>query len=128
MITFNFGSYTGIFTATLIWLSLILSGLLSAVWFSTFHPKASQTEQVHCRANAPLLQTGQTIKLYNQNIQFMAGKNYVFFYDLPNNKGPDERPSSTDIQATLQGLANLIQQQVQNVAVTVINSDNFSLY
>lgn len=98
-------------SSRILWLSLVLTGLCSVVWLSTFHPKASQIEQVHCQADAPLLQAGQTIKLYNQNVQFMAGKNYVFFYDLANNKGPDERPSPTDIQATLKGLASLIQQQ-----------------
>jgi len=98
--------YTRLFT-TLLLLALLFYG----VWLSTFHPSALQAETVHCPANTPSLQAGQSIKLYNQNVQFMAGKNYVFFYDLPNNSGPDERPSTSDIKQTLQGLASLIRQQ-----------------
>jgi len=92
--------------------ALLLSALLfTVVWFSTFHPEKQQTENVHCPANTPSLQPGQSIKVYNQNVQFMAGKNYVFFYDLADNTGPDERPSSADIKQTLQGLASLIRRQ-----------------
>jgi len=90
---------------------LLLTLLLSIVWLSTFHPADVQAEAIYCPANAPKLQAGQSIKLYNQNVQFMAGKNYVFFYDLPNNSGPDERPTASDIQLNLQGLASLIRQQ-----------------
>jgi len=100
-----------IFYRTLTILSLLLITVFLAVWFSTFHPPATQQENVFCSANAPTLMPQQTIKLYNQNVQFMAGKNYVFFYDLPNNTGPDERPSASDISQTLHGLATLIKQQ-----------------
>jgi len=90
---------------------LLFCLLFSAVWLSTFHPEKQQPEIVHCPTNTPSLQAGQSIKVYSQNVQFMAGKNYVFFYDLADNTGPDERPSSTDIKQTLQGLASLIRQQ-----------------
>ncbi len=102
---------TKVFYRLLFSLSLCLLGLFALVWFSTYHPPALQQEAVYCGENTPRLTAGQTLKLYNQNVQFMAGKNYVFFYDLPNNTGPDERPSSDDITKTLKGLANLITQQ-----------------
>ncbi|ORU92425.1 MAG: endonuclease [Cycloclasticus sp. symbiont of Bathymodiolus heckerae] len=92
-------------------LSLLLTGVFSAVWFSTFHPEPIQQEGVHCTADAPTLNPGQSIKLYNQNVQFMAGKNYVFFYDVADSKGPDERPSTADISKTLHVLAEHIKQQ-----------------
>lgn len=100
-----------IFYRTLIVLSLLLVTIFVAIWFSTFHPPATQQENIFCSANAPTLAPQQTIKLYSQNVQFMAGKNYVFFYDLPNSTGPDERPSASDITQTLHGLAALIKQQ-----------------
>jgi len=100
-----------VFYTRLLTILLSLALLFYGVWLSTFHPSALQTETVHCPANTPSLQAGQSIKLYNQNVQFMAGKNYVFFYDLPNNSGPDERPSASDIKQTLQSLASLIRQQ-----------------
>jgi len=93
-------------------IALLLSVLLfAAVWLSTFHPEKQQAENVHCPVNTPTLQAGQSVKVYNQNVQFMAGKNYVFFYDLANNSGPDERPSAKDIEQTLQGIASQIRKQ-----------------
>lgn len=104
-----------LFYRALITLSLLLIGLFAAVWFSTFHPADTQSETVFCPANAPVLAAGQPLKVYNQNVQFMAGKNYVFFYDLPANSGPDDRPSTADISQTLHGLANLIKQQAPDI-------------
>ena len=104
-------SLNTIFYRLLFCLSFILVSIVVAIWFSTFHPADSQQEHIYCPQNAPTLSAGQRIKVYNQNVQFMAGKNYVFFYDLPNSMGPDERPSSNDIETTLNGLASLIKQQ-----------------
>ena len=100
-----------VFYRLLFSLSFLLAIVFAVVWFSTFHPAAIQQEPIHCDPNTPTLSAGQSIKLYNQNVQFMAGKNYVFFYDLPNSAGPDERPLSADITETLQRLATLIKQQ-----------------
>lgn len=100
-----------LFYRTLFSLSLLLLGVFVVTWFSTFHPAPIEQEKVYCSANAPVLTPGQNIKLYNQNVQYMAGKNYVFFYDLPNSSGSDERPSTSDITKTLHGLAELIKQQ-----------------
>lgn len=99
----------------LVSLSLLLAGVFAIAWFTTFHPAPIQQETVHCADNAPSLSAGQPIKLYNQNVQFMAGKNYVFFYELTNSTGPDERPSNNDITKTLHGLAALIKQQNPDV-------------
>jgi endonuclease/exonuclease/phosphatase family metal-dependent hydrolase len=96
-------------------LSLLLVGVLATVWFITFHPDPVQQEPVYCSAQPPTLPPGKTLKVYNQNVQFMAGKNYVFFYDLANNSGPDERPSATDITNTLHAIAKQIKQQNPDV-------------
>ncbi|MEO1889443.1 MAG: endonuclease/exonuclease/phosphatase family protein [Cycloclasticus sp.] len=100
-----------IFYRILLSLSALLVAVFAAVWYSTFHPKPVQQEQVYCPADTPTLASGQPLKIYNQNVQFMAGKNYVFFYDVANSSGPDERPSTADIQQTLRGIAQLITQQ-----------------
>lgn len=88
-------------------LLLLVIGIL--VWAITFHPKAIQPEHVHCSANPPQLSAGQPLSIYSQNVQFMASKNYVFFYDLANNSGPDERPSTEHIKQTLKHLAKTIR-------------------
>ncbi len=41
----------------------------------------------------------------------MAGKNYVFFYDLLDGSGPDTRPSFEDIQKTIDEVARIICEQ-----------------
>ncbi|MGB0237367.1 MAG: endonuclease/exonuclease/phosphatase family protein [Cycloclasticus sp.] len=92
-------------------IGLLLVATFIIIWLSTFHPADIQPENISCSPDAPNLTSGQTLKIYNQNVQYMAGKNYVFFYDLPNNAGPDNRPSSDDINATVQGIASLINQQ-----------------
>jgi len=45
----------------------------------------------------------------------MAGKNYVFFYDLLDNSGPDGRPSPEDIAKTLKEVARIIQDENPDV-------------
>jgi endonuclease/exonuclease/phosphatase family metal-dependent hydrolase len=100
-----------LFYGVLVTLSLFLISLFVVVWLTTFHPLAVQQEEPVCTTNAPVLSAGQTLKLYNQNVQFMAGKNYVFFYEAANSSSPDERPSPTDIKQTLHGLAQLITEQ-----------------
>ncbi len=41
----------------------------------------------------------------------MAGKNYVFFYDLLDGSGPDTRPSPDDIRKTIDEVARIINEQ-----------------
>lgn len=95
---------------------LVTSGIFlvlfwSWVWLSTYHPADVQSQTVVCSEDTPLLKQGQKLKVLNWNVQYMAGKNYVFFYDLPDNSGPDERPSSEDIEKTLKEVARIIRDE-----------------
>lgn len=81
------------------------------VFFSTFHPRAIQVEEIHASTLPRLLQSGQQIKILNWNIQFLAGKNYVFYYDLPGFDGPDERPTSEDISLTLNRVVEILKKE-----------------
>jgi len=94
-------------------IGLIGLGVVAVVliWAITFHPRETQFMVVECEDNAPILQQGQSIKALTYNVQYMAGKNYVFYYDLPNDAGPDERPSSEDITATLAEVARIIKDE-----------------
>lgn len=89
--------------------SVILFSAL--VWFTTYHPADLELVSVYSRGPAPALQQGQTVKVMTWNIQYLAGKNYVFFYDLPDGTGPDERPSSKDIAVTLDEVARVIRYE-----------------
>ena len=56
-------------------------------------------------------QAGKPVKVMSWNVQYFAGKNYVFYYDLPEFKGPDLRPSSQDISATLAEAVGVIESE-----------------
>lgn len=92
-------------------LGFLIVLLIILVWLTTFHPAKVQAEAVHCTGKAPTLKPGQRFKVMTYNVQYMAGKNYVFFYDLPDNSGPDERPTSEDITKTLAEVAGIIQDE-----------------
>jgi endonuclease/exonuclease/phosphatase family metal-dependent hydrolase len=85
--------------------------LVALVWLATFHPSALQAAPVACAQSAPVLQPGQPLKILTWNVQFMAGKNYVFFSDLPAGYAPDERPSRADIETTLSEVARVIRAE-----------------
>lgn len=90
---------------------ILLVLMVVLVWAITFHPRDSQEMAVSCESGAPTLNQGQEIKMLTYNVQYMAGKNYVFFYDLPHDAGPDERPSVEDITVTLAEVARIIKSE-----------------
>lgn len=63
------------------------------------------------------LEVGQTVKIMTWNIQFCAGKDYVFFYDLDNMGGPDERPSPLSIRRTMDGIAAIIRDERPDIVL-----------
>lgn len=62
---------------------LIITGLLAALIYSlTWRPADKETLPVSCVApRAPTLLPGQALKVMTWNVQYLAGKNYVFWYD-----------------------------------------------
>lgn len=82
-------------------------GLMYAL---TFHPKAIEDEVVYNKPNAPVLKAGQELKVMSWNVQYMAGKNYTFFYDVANGDGPHERPSVEDLAVTFKEVARIIKE------------------
>jgi endonuclease/exonuclease/phosphatase family metal-dependent hydrolase len=97
------------------WLGIIFTVtflvLIVIIHDTTFHPAQRQGETFVSPASAPLLKPGQKIKILSWNIQYMAGKNYVFFYDLLDGSGPDERPSSRDISITRGEIRRIIDAE-----------------
>ncbi len=64
---------------------LIIAGVLAALIYSlTWRPAPKETLPVSCVApRAPTLLPGQALKVMTWNVQYLAGKNYVFWYDTP---------------------------------------------
>jgi endonuclease/exonuclease/phosphatase family metal-dependent hydrolase len=100
----------------------ILAGLVAlaaaavlAFYLATYHPADVQKEAVTSPADAPVLAKGQKIKVLSWNVQFMAGKNYVFFFDEWDESGPDLRPSKADITATFGEVARIIKDEQPDI-------------
>ena len=89
---------------------VVVAAVLSYLWFGNFDPPDEMPERVVVYENVPpkTLSSGATVRVMTYNIQFMAGKNYVFFYDLPDWSGPDVRPSLADVRASADGIAKMI--------------------
>ena len=91
------------------WILLAL-GLALGVGFrlGTFHPPQRGPVRVLPAPSAVHLQAGQSLKVLSWNIQFMAGKNNLFWFDLPDLSGPDSRPSRADIERTIADVARIV--------------------
>ena len=64
-----------------------------------------------CPASAPTLEAGQAIKVMTWNVQYLAGKRYVFWYNLADGSGPDERPTREDMAFSLDEVARVIRDE-----------------
>lgn len=95
---------------TLLILVALLCAFAAWVYYATYQPKPIEPALLHCSAEAPLYDGTQPLKVMVYNVQYFAGKDYVFFYDLPDAVGPDKRPKPASVQKTLAGIAALIDE------------------
>ncbi|NBF03220.1 endonuclease/exonuclease/phosphatase family protein [Pseudomonas sp. Fl5BN2] len=117
-------------------LSLLLIGaLLSGLIYSlTWRPEAKESLTVSCSAKAAPLVPGQALKVLTWNLQYLAGKRYVFWNDQL--QGEDERPTLEDMAFSLDEVARVIRdeqpdlvllQEVDNGAKASAYQDQFKL-
>lgn len=92
-----------------------LVALLGWAKWASFEPEPVQRAEIVSGGGAPVLQAGQRLKVLSWNIQFLAGKGHVFFFDVPGNKGPEERPDREDIERTLPEVVRIIQEENPDV-------------
>jgi endonuclease/exonuclease/phosphatase family metal-dependent hydrolase len=108
-----------IFKKLIRWISyfllIVIVALSAFLWFGTYHPAEVESMAVTCPESAPTVKTGQSLKVLTWNVQTMSGKNYVFWSDLPNNDGPDEKPSPKDITLTLSEVARIIKDEKPDI-------------
>ena len=79
--------------------------------FGNYHPRPVEKADVSCPESAPTLNSSQDVKVLTWNVQTMSSKNYIFWSDLPNNDGPDEKPSQEDITATFEESVRVIRAE-----------------
>ncbi len=98
--------------------------LFSLFYFTTFHPAEVQNEKFTSTQNAPELEKGKEYKILSWNVQYMAGKNYVFFYDEWDGSGPDTRPTQADIRTTFKRVAEIIKSENPDIILLQEMDDN----
>jgi len=77
--------------------------------------QSEKIEKVYSQGEGLLVDKGQKIKLMTYNVQFFSGRNYVFFFDLPDFSGPDFNVKSEDIKKTTKAIANRIIDESPDV-------------
>lgn len=106
---------------TVILTSLILVSVLAIgfawMWTGVSEPDPVEEVAVACAESAPEYSLQQPLKVMSFNVQYMASKNYVFFYDLPNDAGPDSLPSLEHIEWTLDQVARVIKDENPDVVL-----------
>ncbi len=95
------------FFGILILLTALLGGF---IYFTNWYPADTQTEAIQKSGKAPRLQAQQKVKILSWNVQYMAGKDFIFFYDdgAEVAKNVATRPSKAAIQKTLKEVAKVI--------------------
>ncbi len=91
----------------------LLLGLL--VYNLTWRPPPREKIAQMCSAQAPQLVPGQALKVMSWNVQHLAGKQYVFWYDLPDGSGPDERATPQDLAYNLDEVTRVIRDEQPDV-------------
>jgi endonuclease/exonuclease/phosphatase family metal-dependent hydrolase len=84
---------------------------LALVHALTWRPAPREPAPLACSGQAAQLQPGQALKVMTWNVQYLAGKRYVFWYDLPGGGGPDDRPSAADLAITLDEVVRVLRDE-----------------
>ncbi|PNG44566.1 hypothetical protein PS619_02227 [Pseudomonas fluorescens] len=101
------------YTLLLAVLALVLIG---ALMFSlTWRPDARETLPVSCTGKPPTLVPGQALKVMTWNVQYLAGKRYVFWNDLA--QGNDEAPTLEDMAFSLDEVTRVIRDEQPDVVL-----------
>lgn len=100
--------------------TLLAAFCAGLVYNVTWHPAEHERMPVSCNAKdaaASQLAPGQTLKVMTWNIQYLAGKRYVFWYDMADGSGPDERPTPEDVAYNLDEVARVIRDEQPDVVL-----------
>ena len=101
---------------TLLLIVLAIAVIGGLIYSLTWRPAAKETLPVSCVApRAPTLLPGQALKVMTWNVQYLAGKNYVFWYDTADGSGPDERPTVEDMAVSLDEVARVIRDEQPDI-------------
>lgn len=101
----------------LILIALVILLVFVAIHALSWRPPARQNIAVQCHSGAPELAAGQGLKVMTWNVQFLAGKRYVFWYELADDRGPDDRATSADLAYNLDEVSRVIRDEQPDVVL-----------
>ncbi|MCF4996446.1 endonuclease/exonuclease/phosphatase family protein [Pseudomonas syringae] len=101
------------YTVLFVLLAIAVTGAL--IYSLTWRPDARETLPVSCAAQSPTLVSGQALKVMTWNVQYLAGKRYVFWNDLAG--GNDEAPTLEDMAFSLDEVARVIRDEKPDVVL-----------
>jgi len=109
-------------------LSLLALGI-GVLWFRAYWPGDTEMASVECRQDAPVWSARSPLKVMSYNVQYMASKNYVFFYDIDvddperlaavkkANKVVASQPAEEHVHWTLEQVADVIRREDPDVVL-----------
>lgn len=103
-----------------IFLALLAALMAGLIYEVTWHPPRHERMPVSCNAKdaaPPTLVPGQALKVMTWNIQYLAGKRYVFWYDMADGSGPDDRPTPEDIAYNLDEVARVLRDEQPDIVL-----------
>lgn len=104
---------------TLIFCIFLTMASVAGIWIyaftNTYKPHPVEAAHIQCLPDTPNLPENRPLKVMSYNVQYMAGRDYVFYYDLPGMEGPDKRPSASSIDESLMRIANIIKRESPDV-------------
>lgn len=92
-------------------LLLMAIALAALAWQVSWHPAPHAVVSPACRGTAPSLAPGQALKVMTWNVQFLAGKRYLFWYNAPEGRSHDDSPSPEDIAHDLDEVVRVIREE-----------------
>jgi len=98
-------------------LSLLL--LLALLWlfadYLSWQPSPREPLPVACQGGSQPLRADQPLKIMTWNVQYLAGKRYVFWYDQGH--GSDTRPSVEDLAFNLDEVTRVIRAEAPDIVL-----------
>jgi len=100
---------------TLLGLLIVIALAGAMVYSLTWRPDAREVLPVSCSTQAPTLAPGQALKVMTWNVQYLAGKRYVFWNDLA--AGTDEAPTADDMAFSLDEVSRVIRDEQPDIVL-----------
>ena len=89
------------------------------VYALTYHPRPLEPVAVLGSTQAPVLRAGQKLRILSWNVQYLAGKNQVFWYETAAGYQGQVayRPSAEDLARTLSEVARIITEEKPDIVL-----------